>query len=480
MSLAKKTISGIKWISIARLSKQLFQFVTILILAKLLSPVDFGLMGMAMVVIGFLNIFNDLGVSAAIIHKQNIDERLLSSVFWLNISFGILVMVGLAVSAPFIAMIYGDSRLVPILQLLSISFFVASVTFLQQTYFEKKLLFKFTARAEIISVFISSIAAIGLAYKGYGVWALVFQTLLGASVNSFALWVSSPWRPKFTFHWADVRSLMNFSLNLSGFNIFNYLIRSADSILIGKYLGATALGYYSLALRIILYPLQNITAVISKVMYPVYSSINQNDAKIREIYTQISCAIAFLTFPMMLGIMAIGDMFVYSFLGNKWEPIINLLYVLAPVGLLQSLDSTTGTLFQIKGKTNWLFWWGMLTGVLFLFAYIIGLKWGIIGVAGGYLILTLVQTYPGFAIPFRLINLKVKNYFFAVKGILLASLVMGLLVFVSKNFFAAYTSVKINFFLNSFFGLVLYIIGLFLVDRKTLSDFFKIYKQVNT
>lgn len=479
MSLAKKAISGIKWVSIARLSKQLFQFITILILAKLLSPVDFGLMGMAMVVIGFLNIFNDLGVSAAIIHMQDIDDRLLSSVFWLNIAFGTLVMAVLAFLAPLIASLYGDFRLVPILQVLSISFFVASITFLQQTYFEKKLLFKYTARAEIISVFISSVAAIVLAYKGYGVWSLVVQTLLGASVNSFILWITSPWRPKFVFYWIDIRSLMKFSLNLSGFNIFNYLIRNADSILIGKYLGATALGYYSLALRIILYPLQNITAVISRVMYPVYSRIQQDDSKIREIYTQISCAIAFLTFPMMIGVMAIGDLFVYSFLGNKWESIINLLYILAPIGLLQSLDSTTGTLFQIKGKTNWLFWWGILTGLLFLLAYIIGLKWGIVGVATGYLVLTLLQTYPGFAIPFHLINLKMLNYFNAVKGILFTSIVMGLLVFASKSLLITFPSVKINFFLNSFLGLVLYIVVLFLVDRKILLDFLKRYKQLN-
>ncbi len=433
IDLKNQAASGVKWSTVSQIGRQGTQLVTTIILARLLSPADFGLVGMAMVVIGFTGIFKDLGTSAAIIQRKELSEDLLSSIFWVNVGFGTLAMIILFFGAPLGGLFYQDHRVDAILRVLSLTFLISGPSILQQALLERSLSFHKLAKVEIGAVVCGAIVGIGLALTGFGVWSLVFQSLTIATITTVLLWLVSSWKPKWIFYWNEIKSVSSYSLNLTGFSIFNYFARNADYLLIGRYLGAQDLGYYILAYRILLFPLQNISSVIGRVMFPVYSSIQDNNRRFANAYLKVAKTIALITFPMMLGILALADPFVLTIFGVKWQPVILLIMIFAPVGLLQSIGTATGAIYTAKGRTDWMFRWGMGAGLFTIIAFTIGLYWGIVGVAAAYAIVTFSLSYFNFAIPFRLISLK----FSQLLGVLWKPLMNSLIMFAAIIVFKA-------------------------------------------
>jgi len=428
MSLINRITSGVKWSSISQVGRQSIQLITTIILTRLLAPSDFGLVGMGAVVTGFVTLFHDLGTSAAVIQKEVVSEVFLSSIFWVNASFGLLMAVALFVCAPFAANLYHEPRVTLILQILSLSFLVSGLSIVQQAILERELAFEKLAKIEIAANVSSSLVCIGSALLGAKVWSLVFQTLMFSVATTALLWMSSDWRPKAFFRWQEVMSVSRFSLNLTGFNIFNYFSRNADYILIGRFLGAQSLGYYTMAYRIMLYPIQAISAVVGRVMFPAYSQIREDETRFRRIYLKVVGTIALITFPMMIGLWGLADQFLLTVLGAQWKPVILLILVLAPIGLMQSIITTVGTIYQAKGRTDLLFRVGMITSSLVILAFVIGLRWGIVGVAAAYAIATVVCLYPNFAIPFHLIGLRFSEFGRIMTPIFLMSLAMLALI----------------------------------------------------
>jgi PST family polysaccharide transporter len=402
-------VQGVKWSAISQGGRQVSQWITIAVLARILSPSDFGLVGMAMVVIGFMNIFRDMGTSPAIIQRQVLSENLLSSIFWVNLIIGILSMSIVFLGAPLGGLLYHDSQVIPVLQILSISFFISAFSLVHQALLERSLSFNTLAKVEIIASVCGSVVGISLALSGKGVWSLVFQSITTILLTSVLLWIANPWRPKWVLHWQDIKSVYNFSLNLTGFGVFNYFARNADYLLIGRYLGAQDLGYYTLAYKILLFPIQNLSAVISRVAFPAMASIQNDNQRISNAYLRINNAIAMISFPLMLGVMALADPFVTTVFGERWRPMIILIQILAPVGLMQSIISPVGQIYLSKGRADLMFQLGAVTGLLTVLSFIIGLQWDVVGVSVAYAVITFALSYVEFYVPLRLIDLKVSK-----------------------------------------------------------------------
>lgn len=477
MSLKKSAVSGLKWSSASKIGQQVLQFTTLAILARLLLPEDFGLMASAMVVIGLVNVFRDLGLSAALIQKQNVSDELFSSVFWLSVTTGLIMMLALIIFSPYIADFYNANTLVPILQVLSLSFLFSGLSAVQQAFLEKELRFKTISKFELFATFLAAVTGITMAILKFGVWSLVLQNLVFTFTVSFLFWIRQSKRPKFFFKWREIKSIVNFSANLAGFNILNYFVRNADYILIQKFLGEQQLGYYTLAYRLMLYPLKNITVVITRVMFPVLSKIQNDNKKFRDIYLKLVSTISLLTFPLMLGLVAVSENFVMVVFGAKWEPVTTLILILAPLGLLQSIYTPAGIIFQAKGRTDWWFRWGAFTGVLFITAFWIGLKWGLIGVALAYLIVNIITFYPGLAIPFKLIELKVSNFIFSFNKNIIISLAMYVIVLLSKYLLNMYLGITESLMISVLIGIVAYIGLSFKFNKEKINYVFESLKN---
>ena len=221
---------------------------------------------------------------------------------------------------------------------------------------------------------------------------------------------------------------MRFSLNLTGFQLVNYLARNADYIIIGRYLGAQDLGYYSLSYRLLLFPLQNISGVVGRVMFPFYARLQDSDNQMALAWLKVAGAISLIAFPLMLGVMGVSRPFVITVFGEQWMPIVPLILLLAPVGMVQSVGSTVGALYMAKGRTDWMFRWGIFAASVAVVSFLIGVRWGIIGVAAAYAIATFGLAYHSFAIPFKLIELRVYALLKVIWQPLVGSLLMLLVV----------------------------------------------------
>ena len=471
MSLKRAATSSVKWASVSQLGRQVMQFFTTAILARLLSPSDFGLVGMATIVIGFVGLFKDLGTSAALIQRKDISDALLNSIFWINLAFGLLAMAILFTLSPLAASFYNELRITPVLRILSLTFLISGISILQKAILERKLAFNTLAQVEITSVVCGSLIGIGSALLGFGVWSLVFQSITVVAVTTILLWLASDWRPKFIFDWSEVKKVSSYSLNLTGFSIFNYFARNADYILIGKFLGTQDLGYYTLAYRLMLYPLRNISAVLGRVMFPVFSQVQDDNVRFRRAYLKVISAIVLITFPMMIALWSLAEPFILAVFGSQWQPVILLLMILAPLGMTQSLGSTVGAIYQAKGRTDWMFRWGIGSGTLIVIAFAIGLKWGIVGVASAYAIASLTLTYPSFAIPFRLIDLPMRDLALAVWRPLVTSLIM-LGVLLGLKFFLP-TNLASGWVLGILIptGILIYAIASWFINREPIQQF---------
>ncbi len=468
MSLSSKAVSGVKWLMLSQSGRQGLQLITTAILAHLLNPADFGLIGMAGVVIGFVSLFKDLGTSAAVIHRKDITEIFLSSIYWVNAFFGLGAMVILFLLAPVVAYFYNEPRVEPLLQLLSATFIVSGLSIVQQGLLEREMSFKKLALVELVAIVFGSAIGISAAICGNGVWSLVYQSLGTVTASTVLLWSASHWKPKMIFQWSEVMSVRNYSLNLTGSSIFNYISRNADHVLIGKYLGAQDLGYYALAYRLMLYPLQNISSVIGRVMFPLYSQIQNDNAQFREVYLRVSGAIALITFPMMLGFWVIAEPFVLLFFGPQWKPVVQLLVILVPVGMAQSIVTTVGVIYQAKGRTDVMFRWGAFTGFLVMLAFAIGLRWGIVGVAAAYAGLSALLSYPSLAIPLKLIDLPMRDLGKALRLPLYCSLLMLVVLMAINSLLPAHIPFGLVLSILITCGIIVYLTASWVANREQM------------
>ena len=225
-----------------------------------------------------------------------------------------------------------------------------------------------------------------------------------------------------------------------------------------------------------LYPLQNITSVFSRVMFPYYSKLQNDLPKFREMYIDFVNNIAFISFPLMLWVIAVGDILIVTLFGEKWSSTIPLVMILAPIGLVQSIYTPAGTIFQATGRTDIWFKWGIFTGIVFVSAFIIGLKWGILGVAVSYLIANLITLYPGMMIAFRLINLSISEFIFSFRITFLISLVMFMLIFFTKILLSNYIATTELLIILVVISIPFYLFTSYKFNRKRFTGFFEIIK----
>ncbi|MFA5393564.1 MAG: MOP flippase family protein [Candidatus Ratteibacteria bacterium] len=480
MNLTTKTVQGVGWSGTSRIIRLLFQLGITAILARLLTPNVFGLLAMVIVFTNLVAIFSDFGLAAALVQRKGLTEEHLSSCFWINISVGFLLAFLLAALAPAIAYFYGEDRLILIVVVLSSTFFISSFGIVQTALFTKELNFRPLAIVEILAVVISGTAAVILAFSGFGVWSLVWQQVIFSLVTVIFLWSFSGWRPRILFKRQRAKELFRFGFNLTGFNFVNYFNRNLDNFLIGKFLGSVPLGFYNLAYQLLLFPISNISQVIGRIMFPGLSTIQDDKNSVRYAYTRATRYIATVTFPLMTGLLVLAHQFILVVFGPQWERSIFLVQILALVGLMQSIGTLNGTIYQSQGRTDIQFHVGIIFAVVTAFSFIIGLRGNVEGVTIAYAIASFLLAYPSFAIPFKLIDLKFSYFFKQFKSIFLATAGMGIIVFTTRVFLENTWGISdlVTLLSTIVVGAVSYAGLLFVLDKSLYHEIFRLIKQL--
>ncbi len=428
MSLRKKTISGLIWSGISQGGKQVSQFVITAILARLLVPSDFGMVSMATVFTGFVAIFSEMGVSSALIQKQDAEEKHYSSAFWMNVLVGFILTLGFILIAPLIALFYHKPELKPILMVLSLNFFLSSFTIIQQAILTKDMDFKSLMIRDILAVVIAGAVGIVCAYFGYGVWSLVFQLLVFTVTNNVLLWGCSKWRPKLIFNKAAIMDLFHFSSHMTGFQIVNYFARNLDSLLIGRFLGSQSLGYYALAYKLMMFPLQNFTWVVTKVMFPAFSKIQSEFEKVRKNYLKMLKIVALVSFPIMAYIFIIAPDLVHLVYGARWEPAIPLVQIFCFCGMVQSIGSLGGVIYLAKGRSDVQLKMIIVSTLLLGVVLFTAVNYGIKAVAIAYTVYYAIWTNVSLVVVAKLISLDLFRIYKAIFTPIILSLALFVLL----------------------------------------------------
>lgn len=364
------------------------------ILARLLTPQDYGLIGMAAVIVGFVSMFKDMGLSAATIQKEEITGEQVSTLFWINVGLSAAVMLLTVALAPAVAWFYHESRLVWITVGYAAGFLSGGLTVQHEALLRRQMRFTALAALEIISLVVGILVAVGLAWRGAGYWALVCNQLVQGTTYAAGVWIVCGWRPGRPVRSSGVRQLLAFGGNLTGFQIVNYFARNLDNMLIGKFWGSQQLGLYAKAYQLLLLPIEQINTPIAAVAVPTLSRLNDSPERYRQAYLRILEKVAILTMPGVAYMIATSDWIVNLVLGAQWSGAGRIFALLGIVGLVQPVANTVGWLFITQGRTHQMFQWGIIGSSLIIISIVVGLPWGAVGVATSYSCVFLVVVTP--------------------------------------------------------------------------------------
>ncbi len=427
-----RVFSGLRWLAVGQVAGQVVRFAVSVALARLLVPEDFGLLTMAGVFTALAGLFSTLGAGPAIVQQRDVSPALLRSLATLGFVVGATLSVALALASGRIADFYGDPRVAPILAALGMTFVLTSIGIVPEGLLQRDLKFNRLVSIDLAVLAVNAGLSVGLALAGLQVWALVVANLAAAALRSLLLVVSSPWRPRPGFDRDALRGVVGFGASIMAFNLTQYLSRNSDRLIIGRALGPIELGFYDYGYRFYMYPLESVTMVLIGIMFPAFARIQDDAEQLGRAFLRANGAIALITFPMVTGLGILADPFVRVVLGPQWARVIPLIQILAPVGLLQSIGATPGQLFLARGKAGLRFWWSVVYTTLIVAAFLVGVPWGIIGMASAYAVVMVPINIAAFWLALRLIDLHLTDLWRTLRRTTLAVVVMGAAVTLAR------------------------------------------------
>lgn len=474
------TVSGVFWNAISRVSTIAIQFLITVILARLLNPADFGLAGIGIIYVGLLLVVNELGIAAPIIQKKEIREEHLSSSFWASIVIGSLICGISILISPLIANFFENERLKMVISVLSFGFIIGSVGIVQKAQLNRELNFKKIATTEIVAIVCSGTMSIILAIKGFGVWSIVWGAIVHNIMLSALVWKVSPWRPKWMFHLKSFRELFSFGLNVMGANLVNYTRANIDQLIVGKCLGSSALGIYSMAFNLAVTPIKKTTSIITKVLFPAFSRIQTDNQRIQQAYLKIITYVSIISFPALTLLFIIAPEFIKVVFGEKWIAAVVPFRILCPAGALISVGTTVGSVILAKGRSDIELKWNLFYISAFIIVLMIAYRFGIVGIAIGVLSLHIIGKPIIQYIVNSLIELSFKKYLLALCPATLGSMCMLVIVFPLRWALAYIMVPESIFFLIAVLsvGGLLHIAYLRLFYFTILNELFEIIKNL--
>jgi PST family polysaccharide transporter len=467
VSLGEGARQGAVWLGGARLAVQALQFVVSIITARLLFPSEFGEAAVAMAIMNFAALFTDLGLAAAIVHARTVTYRLLTTAFYLNVGAGVALGVLIALLAYPFSLLYGNHEIFVLLLIASVNFLVTrgavQTALLERTFNYRRLAAIETTSQMAGIVFVPVAAALGL-----GAPSLVLGPLLGTMLLSAGLWASVPWRPSGRPGRGELRQLWQFSRGLVAFNSVNYWSRNLDTLLLGRVVSSGALGEYNRAFNLMLVPVQQISWVLGRVLFPSLSRLRDEPRRLASAWLRGLEAAAALSMPVTITFAAAAPALVAVLYGPRWTGTVPILELLALSAVPQILAASTGAVFRALGLTDLLFKVGVGGTAVGMIAIIGGLHWGTHGVAAGLLIASWVSL-PIVVIPlFRRLELTSRDLRGPAFGVLAPAAALGAGELAVRIALAGEVSSFVELVLQVLAGGVLYLLVLWRMQSPAL------------
>ena len=475
-SLTKATITGSLWNYLTFGSGKTIVFITTIVLARLLTPDDFGIVALSLLVITFLDRFRDFGVGEALVyHKGDIDLN--SDVaFWISVIVSLLIAITAFFCAPLVSEFFDEPRLMLVLKVFSLLFIINGLANIHVARIKREMKFERRFKAESFRNIVKGVVGIGLALYGFGVWSLVWGQVSGATVAMITYWRSAKWRPRFRFSLSTAHVLSTYGGHIVLLGALGVLLSRFDQLVIGHRLDATQLGFYVLAFMIPDMIITNTCYVLSQALFPAYSKIRDDNKALKSAYIKSLKLISLVIAPAAMGIFVIASEFVETFYSSKWLPAVPVVQVLVLGAMVGAMSFNLGDVYKAIGRPQ------ILTKIATARMFIeLPLLWivaplGIIYIATVLALANLVRTIVQFYIASRVLSLKISSVVRAIRPALYATVVMFICLYIVR-YFIYDLSPPVRLLILVPTGVVIYLVNLYFGSRDTFNHVIHLFRS---
>lgn len=470
--LRSKTVKAISHLGMGGVAGKLISLGTTLVMARILSPADYGLMAIAMVVIGFVGFFNEVGIGAAIVQRAKLTDSEVNGCFAVALMASLVLFTGTNLASDVVAGFMGNPRLGPMISVLSIAFVLGAFGTVPQALLRKEMRYKAVAAIAILAVVVQSVLALVLAWYGFGVWSLVWSFVVSSAIQSLgAFWLVS-WRPIGRYGIREAASLVMYGLHITNTRVFWYLYTNADKVVVGKILGERAVGIYDMAFSLATLPTSQITPLATNVAGPLFSRLQDDMPRLSMVVLHFTRGIAYIAYPALIGMLVSSRELVAVLLGDKWNDLLVPFSALCLMGLIKSVDPLLSQVLISTGHAKKLAAYTMMCGIVIAVSMVVG------ALAGGLLGVSLVWcvVYPILSVKLlydtsKLTGLKMSDYYATLLKVLWGALAMAAVVLLVR-FVALHLGVPVLavLLLEVASGLAAYIGWVVYVDRRGLGE----------
>lgn len=391
--LKSKTNRAAAWSFIEAVGLRGVQFVVGIILARLLLPEQFGLIGMLMIFMDVSQAFLDSGFGAALIQRQAVTKKDTSSIFYFNILVGVLTAGCLCGLAPYVSAFYRQPVLTPLLRVMSIVLVINAFGLVQSVLLIRAIDFKTQTKVSLIAIVASGIIGVGMAYQGFGVWSLAVQQIANAAFKTILLWIFSCWRPAWMFSLQSMRDMFSFGSKLLFSGLLNVVFNNIYSIVIGRLFSPAELGYFTRADNLQQLPSMTLSNVVGRIAFPVFSTIQDDPERVKRGMKKALTMLVLANFPMMIGLAVVARPLVVQLLTDKWLPCVPYLQLLCLVGLMFPLHLINLNVLQAMGRSDLFLRLEIIKKTMIALNVVITWRWGIMAMITGQVIVSLASYY---------------------------------------------------------------------------------------
>lgn len=426
--LKAKTVRGVAWNGAARGSTRLFQFVVMIVLARLLEPKDFGIIGVVAIVSGFVAMLAEFGISTAIIQREDLTSEQLCAAFWATAVAGLGLWVATTAAAPALATLFGYPQLRVIVVVATFGLVIGALGIIQRALLSRTMDFRALALADIGGSLAYGLVSICLAVSGAGVWSLVAGGLAQVATSTTLMWLLSPWRPTLRVDWRGLGGLLSFGSKVFGSSVIYYFRSNIDFLVVARLLGAVPLGHYTMAFRLADFPRTSLSPTVTAVALPALSSVQSANERVLRGYTKMVRVLSLAFFPLLIGLSVVGREFVLVVYGRQWLPAVAPLRALLWMGLLLVVCEPVGTVLYVKGRPGLHLGSSALYAVVLLVSVVAAAREGIGAVGMAVLVATSVYFVTAHGLAWRVIGVRPKDWIGAVLPASIGCAVMAAVV----------------------------------------------------
>ncbi|TDN82187.1 O-antigen/teichoic acid export membrane protein [Salegentibacter sp. 24] len=470
MSLRKQATSGIVWTFAQQFGNQFIGFIVSLILARILMPEEFGLIGMIAVFVAIGKTLLNSGLTQSLIRSSDLDQDDFSTVFYFNFAASLLIYGLIYFSAPFIADFYGQQILINLIRVYCLTFIISGFTAVQGARLTKIMDFKTLAIISIPSNIIGGIVGIGMAYYGFGVWSLVWSGLSSAFINSIQLWIYSKWSPSLTFSMVKFKHHFNFGYKLTLSELLNSVFQNIYIIVIGRFFSAGQVGLYTRAQTMKQLPVTNISNALNKVTYPLFASIKDDDVRLKRVYKQLMKMVIFVIAPTLVYLAVLAEPLFRFLFTEKWLPAVPYFQILCVTGILYPIHAYNLNILNVKGRSDLFLKLEVVKKVIIVITILFTINYGIIALLYGEVFTSIIAFIVNTYYSGKFIKYSAWEQVLDVLPAILLAALTGSIVFL-LDYYLLYGQIDVvRLCFGAFFGILSYLSIAFLLKYSSLDD----------